>query len=69
MHSYEETIAQGHLFTACTFLLRTSQPKDSDFRGKGEEGMSNEEVVLRNALMYRYMGARVALYRMAKKAI
>ena len=31
--------------------------------------MSNEEVVLRNALMYRYMGARVALYRMAKKAI
>jgi len=29
-----ETIAQVHLFTACTFLLRTSQPKDSDFRGK-----------------------------------
>ena len=29
-----ETIAQGHLFTAYTFFLCTSQPKDSDFRGK-----------------------------------
>ena len=29
----DETIAQGHLFIAYTFLLRTSQPKDSDFRG------------------------------------
>ena len=29
-----ETIARGHLFTACTFLLRTSQPKASDLRGK-----------------------------------
>ena len=29
-----ETIAQGHLFTACTFLLQTSQPKDLDLRGK-----------------------------------
>ena len=32
--SHEEPIAQGHIFTACTFLLRTSQPKASDFRGK-----------------------------------
>ena len=31
---HPETIAQGHLFTAYTFLLRTSQPKASDFRGK-----------------------------------
>lgn len=23
MHSYEETIVQGHLFTACNFLRRT----------------------------------------------
>ena len=29
-----ETIAQGHLFIACTLLLRTSQPKAPDFRGK-----------------------------------
>ena len=62
-----ETIAQGHLFTARTSLLRTSQPKDSNFRG--EEGTSNEEVVLRNVLIYRRMGSRVELYRMAKKAI
>ena len=37
-----ETFAQAQPFTACTILLRTSQPKDSDFRG--EEGTSNEEV-------------------------
>ena len=47
-----ETITQGHLFAACTSLLRTSQPKDFDFRREG--GASNEEVVLRNGLN-RYM--------------
>ena len=33
-HPQYETIAQGDLFTACTFLLQTSQPKASDFQGK-----------------------------------
>jgi len=32
-----ETITQGHFFTACTFRLRTSQPKGSDFRGRRYE--------------------------------
>ena len=32
--SHEEPTAQGHLFTAYTLLLRSSQPKASDFRGK-----------------------------------
>ena len=36
---HEETIAQGHLFTACTLLIQTSQPKDSDFRGKKVQAM------------------------------
>ena len=36
-HPPIETIAQDHLFTACTFLLRTSQPKASDFRGRRYE--------------------------------
>ena len=53
-----ETIAQGHLFTACTLLFRTSQPKDSDFRGKK---VSNEEVGLHNGLIYwyRYVGRAI----------
>ena len=34
---FNETIAQAHLFTACTFLHRTSQPKDPDFQGKKVE--------------------------------
>ena len=59
---HEETITQGHLFTACTLLIQTSQPKDSDFRGK--KGTSNEEVGLRNGSVYRYryMGVWVELY-------
>ena len=36
---HEETIAQGQLFTACTLLRQTSQPKDSDFRGKKVQAM------------------------------
>ena len=59
-----ETIAQGHLFTACIFLLRSSQPKASDLRG--EEGTGNEEVVLHNGFIAGIWGQ---LYRMAKKAI
>ena len=35
----DETIAQAHLFTACTFLHRTSQPKDPDFQGKKVEAV------------------------------
>ncbi len=43
-----ETMAQGYLFTACTLLLRPSQPKASDSR---EEGTSNEEMSLHNGLI------------------
>lgn len=32
-------VAQSHLFTACTFLHRTSQPKDPDFQGKKVEAV------------------------------
>ena len=46
--------------------LRTSQPKDSDFRGKEVRAMNR---CLTQWSIYRYMGACVELYGMAKKAI
>jgi len=61
-----ETIAQGHLFTACTFLLRTSQPKDPDFRGKKVRVMKRWACAKVSIGIWMH---RVELYRMAKKAI
>ena len=61
-----ETIAQGHLFTACTFLLRTSQPKDSDFRGKKVRVMKRWSCAMVSIGIWM---CEVELYRMAKNAI
>ena len=61
-----ETITQGHLFAACTSLLRTSQPKDFDFRREKVRVMKRCSCIMP---LYRCMGALVELYRMVKKAI
>ena len=44
--SHEETIVQGHLFTAYTFLLRSSQPKASDYRGRKVRAMKKWACVM-----------------------
>ena len=49
---HEETIAQGHLFTACISSFKLLSLKTPILR---QEGTSNEEVGLRNGSVYRYM--------------
>ena len=61
-----ETIAQGHLVTVCAFLVRTSQPEDSDFQGKKVRVTKRWSCAM---VPYMYIGAWVEQYRMAKKAI
>ena len=63
--TYMETMAQGYLFTACTLLLRPSQPKASDFRGKKVRVMKRSSWVM---FSYRYVGAWVELYRYGEES-
>ena len=61
-----ETITQGHLFTACTSLLRTSQPKDFDFRREKVRVMKRWSCAMVSIGIWM---CEVELYRMAKNAI